>query len=291
MSLREILEAHGVEVRGAGEHRHVRQNWLGVDCPHCSPGWGKFRLGFDITTGRASCWVCGRTDPAEAIALLCRVSVRDAYNLWQKIPHEIHTKAEHKGTLKLPSTGPLLPAHIEYLEDRNFDVEEIQRLWKIEGIGIAPRLQWRIFIPIMDWRGKVVSWTTRSIAENPKMRYMSASEEEEAVPHKSILYGAHLARHAAVIVEGPIDAWGIGPGGVGTCGVGFTDEQKALMANYTVRAVCFDAEPAAQRRAEKLCRELSVMPGVTENVVLESGDDPASADKSEILEIRQKYLL
>ena len=39
---------------------------------------------------------------------------------------------------------------------------------KIFGIGIAPRLQWRIWIPI-HYHGEIVSWTTRSLSDNIKL--------------------------------------------------------------------------------------------------------------------------
>jgi hypothetical protein len=54
--------------------------------------------------------------------------------------------------------------------------------------------------------------------------------------------------------------------------------------------VCFDGEPEAQARARTLARTLSLYPGVTWNVKLESGEDPATADQEEIKELRKKFL-
>jgi len=81
-----------------------------------------------------------------------------------------------------------------------------------------------------------------------------------------------------VICEGPVDAWALGPGGVATCGVGYTAAQRAAASRYPVRVACFDSEPDAQQRAEVLCAELSVMPGQTMLWRLESGKDAATAD-------------
>src|SRR5690606_24557431 len=212
---------------------------------------------------------------------------------WHQIPHDdiYEETVERRGILKIPDrVSDLLPQHEQYLNRRGFDPDVIRRLWGVKGIGLAQKLQWRLFIPIHDIRGRVVSWTTRSIG-NHSLRYISASDDEEEIPHKTILYGAQHAQHVIFINEGPLDAWAIGPGAIATCGTGYSTEQMARMTKYPVRVVCFDSQPDAQRRADQLCRELSMYPGHTENVLLESGEDPASAHPDEIKELREKFLV
>lgn len=288
MNITEILEEYGIAYESAG-HRHVREGWIGVDCPHCSPDSGKFKLGFEINSGRTNCWTCGAFDLAEIIAEVCRVSKGLAINLIGDRHRVYSPRKQHIGTLKVPATCDLLGAHERYLKNRGFDPAELQRIWGIRGIGPVGNLRWRIFIPIHDERGRIVSWTTRTIGDSG-LRYISAAPEEETTPHKELLYGHHLARHSIVIQEGPTDTWAIGPGSVSTLGIVYSPTQMALMGSFPRRAVCFDNEPAARRRAEKLCRDLSVMSGITELVVIESGKDAAEADAAEILEIRNRYL-
>jgi DNA primase len=91
-------------------------------------------------------------------------------------------------------------------------------------------------------------------------------------------------------VEGPLDVWRIGPGAVCTCGTAFTRTQLARAVRFPVRAVCYDNEPTAQRRARKLVKQLEVFPGKTMLIQLESGKDPGSADESELCEMRRKIL-
>ena len=110
------------------------------------------------------------------------------------------------------------------------------------------------------------------------------------MPHKSVLYGADHARHAVVVCEGPIDCWAIGPGAVATLGTAYTQAQALALARYPVRAVCYDAEPDAQRRAARLCQTLAAFDGTTVNVVLETGKDAAAASKAEVAELRKRYL-
>jgi len=291
MNIIDILVQYNVEFRLEGDHRNVRSGWVGVDCPKCSPNYRKFRLGFDISSGRTNCWFCGRQSRITMLAMLCGISYHEAKELSDGLGFQFYSPKEHTGTLKLPiGINDLLPAHNQYLRSRGFDPHEISRLWEIKGIGPPHPLQWRIFIPIHDSLGNVVSWTSRSIKEKTDFRYLAAKSEEELIPHKTLLYGSHLARHAIVVVEGPIDAWAIGPGCVATCGVGYSPQQLAAIAEYPVRAICFDSEEDAQHRAGQLCEELSMFDGVTINVELETGDDAATADPEEIQSIRSEFL-
>lgn len=288
----EIFDRFGISYRLA-PHKNVRRNWCGVDCFKCSPNSEKFRLGFELATGRCHCWVCGKFQNSFALAQLLRIRIKEAESLLQNNSYRVQDwkQEERTGTLVLPKgVGPLQQPHRRYLEKgRNLNPDEMAEIWGAQGIGIASRFQWSIFIPIYDRFGRMVSWTTRAIGKEIERRYRSASEDEEEVPHKSLLYGAHRARHTIIIVEGPLDVWTIGPGAVATCGVGYSSAQLAIMAEYPYRVVCFDAEDDAQRRADELCMELSCMPGTTENVILETGKDANAADPDEVAELRMRY--
>jgi hypothetical protein len=226
---------------------------------------------------------------------LLRISYPEACQIWAwefKDGHLFEPDAEDEklGTLELPKgIVDLLPVHKKYLQRRGFDPDELARIWGVQGIGMAAKLSWRIFIPIHDDRGRVVSWTTRQL-HNDGIRYQSASNEQEEKNLKTLLYGEHLTRDVIVIVEGPMDAWAIGPGAVATLGIAYTQTQLCKLSRFTQRVVCFDATEDAQDRADALCAQLAAFPGSTENVCLETGDDPADADPAEIAELRQQFL-
>ena len=103
------------------------------------------------------------------------------------------------------------------------------------------------------------------------------------------MYGEDYARHSITIQEGPTDAWNTGPGAVATLGTGYSEAQVNRMVKYPIRAVCFDNNPIAQKRARKLCNDLAVFPGVTSNIKLNS-EDAGSATKKEIYKIRKEFL-
>ena len=287
MTLAEILEELGIEYRTEGQHEHVGRGWLGVDCPSCGPNSGHFRLGFK---GRAAnCWQCGRMSQLSA---LHEITGRP----WQELKDLLRlsstglpqAKSRGRGTLKLPVgvTG-LMTAHRTYLVQRGFNPTEIVRLWNVQAIGVAPQLQWRLFIPV-EREGQTVTWTTRSLADEGH-RYVSAKADQEAVPIKQTLYGEDYVRHAAIVVEGPTDVWRVGPGAVATFGTAWTKAQVARLSRFPVRVICYDAEPAAQASAKRLCRELSAFPGQTHRVILDASD-PGAATRREIRELRRMFL-
>lgn len=273
MNFREILSEHNVAI-GPMIHYHVRQGWIQFDCPYCSPDTQGWYMGYSIDGNFLNCWRCGGRPLTNTLQMLTGLSYAEIKTMLGSFEHERIERPKPKGKLVIPKgVCDLRTAHKKYIEEhRRFDCEEMQHLWKIQGIGVASRLSWRIWIPI-HYHGEVVSWTTRSISHDPDIaRYISASEDEESMPHKELLYGEDFARHAVIVQEGIFDAWRIGPGAVATFGLGYSEKQVERISKYSIRAICFDNEREAQRRARKLADDLSVFPGETFNVVLDKKD-------------------
>ena len=284
IDLHALLTDAGIPVRRGGEHHHVSSQFLGLDCPWCRIPGG-FHLGIS-PAGVATCWRCGPHSVAEVLAAVLNVPFAEARRLagGRHVPRE-----RPPGRLRPPrGVGPLLPAHRRYLRGRGLRPAQVAALWGVGGIGVAARLAWRLYIPVVAG-GEVVSWTTRAIG-NVARRYVAAPAADEARPHKELLYGADYCRGAAVAVEGPLDAWAGGPGFVATFGTGYSRAQALALAQFPVRAVCFDAEPEAQERQAELVSELMGMPGLTYSLHLETGKDAGEADPAEIAEIRREVL-
>lgn len=292
-SLTEFLESVNIENRKKGEHHHTSEGWVNIDCPHCSPDSRHFRLGINLTTWIANCYVCGVHNLASTIALTLNRPRFEVVRLLGEYTKD-RTKVKddiqmERKRLVLPKRlTDLLPPHRKYLKSRGFDPDKLVKLWGIRGIGVCPQYGWRIWIPI-HLHDKIVSWTTRSISDKIKLRYLTAKPEYELTPLKSLLYGEQYCQHAIIVNEGPVDVWTFGPGAVATCGVGYTKAQLLRMSKYPIRVVCFDNEPEAQKRARKLVRDLSVYDGETYNVQL-SGKDANKSPEREIYEIRKRFL-
>ena len=284
-----MLRRYGVEYRTYGQHHHVSQGWLNVDCPNCSAGSNNFRLGYNIRGKRFNCWVCGYRPLIDTLGKLLGLSRKATIEVVEGLGASERVMEAPRGRLELPAgIGKLLSAHRKYLIGRGFDPDQLTEVWKIGGIGLASKLAWRIFIPAF-LNGEVVSWTTRAITDKVQSKYITAKKVQEKFPLKQMLYGEQFCSHTIIINEGPMDAWTIGPGAVATCGVSYTREQLLRMSKYPVRVIVFDNEPDAQRRARKLSDDLAVFDGDTYNVVL-SGKDASRSPKREIEELRRRFL-
>lgn len=292
MRFQEVLDEY--RIRYQTEGKYARSGWIQFHCPFCSGGKdpNKPYAGYNIAFNYVNCWRCGPHRVGDTIQELTGLSWRDVKSILSNLETERaprKTSKVRRGKLDLPKkVGPMLPAHKQYLRDRGFDPAVIERLWNVQGIGMAKNLAWRLFIPIY-YCGEVCSWTTRTISETRPDRYISASEGQEVYSHKDLLYGLDYCRHTVVVVEGPTDVWRVGPGAVATLGTGWSRRQLNLLSRFTRRVVCYDNEPAGQRRANELCDLLAVFPGETHNVRLDA-KDPGSASKKEIRQLRKMFL-
>lgn len=285
MNIRDILRAHNIRYWEAGQHHHVRPGWIGVDCVYCSRNSGRVRLGFSLSRGTVSCWACGPHSTAGTLQELTGLSLAKCIELLGDV-HKEAIPERTAGTLKVPAgVGKLLPAHLKYIESRRFDPDYLRKVWGVKGIGLAARLAWRLFIPIID-HGAMVSWTTRAITDNVTLRYISAKPDEEKVPAKSVLYGADYAGHSVVVHEGPTDVWRTGPGAVATLGTSFSRAQVLALSRIPRRLIVFDAGDAAQRRAKQLLDSLSAFDGRSYIAVLDAVD-PCSASEREVSFLRK----
>lgn len=287
MTFTDILRQLHIEYREAGQHHHVGNNWIGLDCPSCSRNSHRFRLGYNLSTGHMSCWTCGHKNPLSVLMDLTGQSFSSLKPLLEGVSTQKWTEVPRKD-LKLPvGLSGLQQQHIRYLQDRGFDAVKLSTIWGVGGLGIVPKMSWRIFIPI-HYQGRVVSWTTRTIGKSDP-RYINARPEQESMNAKHLLFGEDFVRHSLLVCEGPFDAMRIGPGAVATMGIAFSRQQLIRMSKYPVRVICFDSERDAQRRAKQICSQLEVFPGSTYRVEL-SAKDPGSASEKEIQQLRKEFL-
>ncbi len=277
----ELYDQFGVPWIADG-HQHCTKGWIQSDCPVCSRGGHHWRLGYNVRSKRYSCWACGRLPLGRTLFLLT-----GKWGLERQLVAEdwVQEVQKDKGVLVLPDgLGPLQAVHRRYLESRGYDPDAISETWGAKGIGLATRLSWRIWIPLHVKR-QVVSWTTRAPTDDTERRYINAGTQEESVSAKTLLYGEDYCAHAVVVHEGPLDVWRTGPGAVATMGLAYSRAQVAKIAKYPVRVICLDAAAEAQKKAERLCRELEVFPGKTYQVVLSSKDAGCATD-AEVRKLR-----
>lgn len=285
----EVIQSRGIEHRQHGDRgSNAGYEWVQVDCPFCSPGSGKFRLGVHKARGSWNCWLCGPKRSTEAWAAVLHLDAKAARAITASVPRlDTVEDTRPTGKLVLPDDlGDLKGAHKRYLRSRGFDPDQLAAVWGVKGIGPeGGSLAWRIFIPIV-YRGQMVSWTTRSLIDEG-IRYVAAGSERESMRGKALLLGGDFVQHACVIHEGPMDVFKTGPGAVSLCGIAYTPAQVRLLSEIPRRVICFDSEPIAQQRARQLRDILLVYPGTTHVVELTSGKDAGSAAEAELQELRE----
>ena len=291
MTTAELFQELGIKYVTEGHH-HCRKGWLQLDCPFCGQGTSKYHMGYSLSFHYFHCWRCGSHSAVATLVESTGLTELQVKKLLRDIPKSSPNQIEEpilKGKLKIPAgLSSLKSAHKRYLLNRDFSSKEIdtlETLWHVKALTIHPRLSWRIFIPI-EYRGETVSWTTRIIKDKLQPRYITAGLDEESFPHRELLYGEDFARHVLIICEGPFDAWKIGAGAVSTLGTNYSKAQFNRMLRYPTRYVCFDNEPPAQKRANKLVDELSIYSGNTYNIQLDS-NDPGSASQKELKKLRK----
>jgi len=296
MNILDLLVEHNVDHRNHGEHRNVRPGYVGLECPFCSSDPDKFYLGIEIDTGICSCWKCGPKSVTYVLSQVCGIPYKRIREQLPKLVRRSETAQDAlrrvAGRLSHPRLqSPLTKPYRAYLRKRGFDPDVIQNLWGVKCTRHIGRYAWRLWIPIRV-RDTIVSWTTRSIGNGEAAKYVTAKPEQEIVHHKSVLYGAELARHTIVVCEGPLDAWAIGPGAVSTFGLKVTEEQKAKIAQFPIRVILRDREPGLYKDAcWDMAERLDIKSGTTHIVELESGNDPASCNPAEIQELRREFSL
>lgn len=290
MDFKDILQEAGWSI-APSNHHHRRDGWEQFDCPFCSRP-NKFHAGFNLQKNYVNCYVCGHHSTWSTLREIYGGQLPQPIYDWLKLAKEAgplqNQKTDRpKGKLVLPKNiTQLTPAHRKYLSDRGLNPDECAELWNAGAISMSSEtgMAWRVFIPFYSDR-RLVSWLSRSIQKTNPIRYKAAAENQEEEPHKQLLYGVDYVQHAMIICEGPMDVWRIGPGAVALCGLTIHERQLARMAAAPLRVVCFDSQPAAQRRAARLCRDLAPFDGRTLNVQL-TAKDPGSAGDSEIAELR-----
>ena len=292
MNIQELFQQSNIEFVVEDEHHHARHGWIQTDCPYCSPGTSRYRLGYNLYGKYFSCWSCGPQRSIDTLQLLTSLSFGELKTIYADLPRDEQYRRvfeKKAGKLKLPpGIGKLRKQHKEYLRDRKFDYREIKRIWDIKGIGFrGGRYSWRIFIPVY-FDGEVVSWTCRSIVPDHTLRYLSANLDQEKFSSKHLLYGEDFTKghHSIIVHEGAIDVWRTGPGAVALMGTAYLRQQVKRIARYQKRIICFDSSKEAQERANELCDELSPLEGETINVQMDA-DDPGSAGPKEVKRLQR----
>ena len=214
----------------------------------------------------------------------------------------------------LPETHPA-PA---YLLQRGFDLQYLQEVWEVSFcdwcLECRPLVPNRIVIPVYrpsqlfspatpEGQQLVLGgWQARAVPGIEPLggndaKYLSA----EGMLKSELLYGLHLALASegpVYLVEGPTDAWRIGPGAVALFGKDLSQTQKLLLVHHFLgRPILVLLDPDAHEAAERVQHELHLarggLAGDNRVILVElppGAEDPAACTPEEIQAVANRAL-
>ena len=259
--------------------------WINVHCCWCDDP--SEHLGYDLDTDHYNCWRCGGHAVIPTIARLLNVTQAEARSIIQSYGQITISRAQtpkvriRAKAFHLPSgVVPLLERHKQYLRNRKFDPNLLERVWNLQSTGPISKLDEldyrnRIIIPFY-WNGEMVTFDSRCTNNRDRQRYKACPAGRELMAHKSILYGKQECwKDTGIIVEGPTDVWRLGVNSAATSGIEYTPAQVWVITQFFKRAfVVFDNEPLAQEQAKKLVADLKYRGVDAYRTTVE--DDPGS---------------
>jgi DNA primase len=274
---------------------NVQEGWVGVRCPFC--GDSSNHGGFNLLRGYYNCWRCGWHSVTDYIQVMLGVSFSEAkeifedYTVSNSVRQTLNrTNVVNATTVDLPG-GELTEYHRQYLIRRGFDPDFLVQKYHIQGTGPVGFYRLRIIIPII-YRGRVVSFTSRSITDRQYPRYLTCKIEQSVMNPKHVLYNIdNCVSEWVGVVEGVFDCWRMGDNYCATLGTTMTEQQLRLLLSYQTVVFLFDSEEEAQARARKYAAMLSAL-GVKKTIVFDSElqKDPGEFSEERALYVRREIL-
>ena len=273
-------------------HHHCKAGWVQTHCPMCSRGDG-WHMGWSLDRGVFHCWRCGTLRSADVLLALTKLSMGVLRQRYPKgaIVQRAVPVARPRALTRPDDLGELDGHQQNYLFDRGFDPFEIEDVWGIKGCGPgAGAWRNRIIIPIHDAAGtRWVSWTARTTSETVRPKYKTLDHDKSLEDVTGMLYGHHLVpADTVVVVEGPMDAWAIGPGAVAILGAGWTGTQSTELLKYRYIHILFDGDKAGRTQAASLSGWLSAYAGSEVMVWDGFESDPAELAPADIKTFKQE---
>jgi DNA primase len=235
----------------------VKNGWVNTQCPFCNDT--STHLGFNIDQDYAVCFRCGGHNLRMTLIKLLNIpantlsQILEPFQAKNKILTKLNEKEKlNKDKIKLPDF-PLSKAEKDYLYDRHFNPDFLERNFNIQGGGWVGDWKNRIIIPIFIG-GKLVSWTGRTILKDKEPRYKNLENELSVIDPKKIFFNLdNCYEKTAALLEGPFDVLRFGDNGI--CGFGITLTKAQvfyLSERFKKIYILFDSEWQAQKKAREI---------------------------------------
>src|SRR3954470_7335679 len=152
---------------------------------------------------------------------------------------------------------------------------------------VYDRFRGRITFPICNDVGEVIAFSGRVLTNDSEGAKYLNSPETPLFRKGSVLFGLHKSKRAlidadsAIVCEGQLDLITLFEAGicnvVAPQGTAFTEQQARILKRYVAEVVlCFDADAAGQKAAERSLESLLANDLVVRIAEMPAGEDPDS---------------
>ena len=141
----------------------------------------------------------------------------------------------------------------------------------------------RIMFPIIDVKGDIIAFGGRTLSgDKAEAKYINTNDTPVFNKRRNLFalnYAKNSCSDQMILCEGYMDVISLHGAGftnaVASCGTAFTPDQARLMKKYTKSAIiCFDADEAGQRNADKVFKLLSEVGLEAKLLKVENAKDP-----------------
>lgn len=290
-----LLDDINVDYQVSG--KNISRHCIGLSCPFC--GDTSTHLGVFKENKNYSCFICGsKGSLPKLIKELTQDNWGNVFKLIQShskgfvsvLPTETYErpKSFNIEAVKGIKQG-LGKLHRSYLLSRGLNPDYFGEKYQLmSGTEIGP-YKHRLIIPIHKQR-EIVSFISRDITGRSDLRYKNLPDSKSIVPVKETVYNLDNVGDTAIIAEGVFDVWSFDPYGIGLFGTQYTYVQlyEIFKKQFQKLIICLD--PKEEKIATKLAFDLSSFVPEIKICIIQSGEDPAEAASSEIIDVKKELL-
>ncbi len=289
----QLLEDNGIILTTGGHN--AAQGWVQMKCPYCQDV--SDHLGYNISGGYFSCWICQGHSIKDTITKLLDISRNEVQSLLNQYSERPTVKKQstiqpenHFITDLPPEAIQMTDKHKNYLIKRGFNPYILEKQYKLLGTNHLGDYKFRIIAPIY-YQDILVSYQGRDITDRSDLKYKTCPGNKEARPHKHCLYGLDdVIGDTIIIVEGIIDVWRMGIGVVAIFGLNISIPQLKLLSEFKRRYIMLDSGINEFKRSKELAAKLGAFNGENIIVELEKGD-PASLSQEDADDIIEELVI
>ena len=276
-----------------GGEKNITRGWIGISCPFNDCDDPSYHCGIS-PQNFFYCWRCGRKGHAtKLISVIENVSYEEAKKILSAYKDDSYIELKDFNTadqVKLPGDIYFPQIHRDYLNQRNFRVQEVIDQFKLRACYNVGKWKFRIIIPVF-FNNKLVTFTSRSIFDiDPK--YKNCPNNESVMPIKNCVYNIDTVKDKALIVEGPLDVFRFGNKCIAFFGMEYSSKQINQIKNKNLKKafIMLDSGENEQAKADKLANILKLFIKEIKIINLEK-NDPADLTYEEANKIKKEILL